>query len=373
MDAEEVDAIARAVAARLGKGAAPRLPLSELHKKWAAAKSRLPSFDCDDMRARRLLGLEPFEMHAEDGTTSALFWAPGEGEHAGVKLADRDVATLCGDDVDDFRAWFYTRTTRRKEEPAPATVNRYVMVLKRILNHAVKRNTIQRSPLLGLEFEDEDNAREVVIEEEQLEAILDALGDDAVMRALVVLAYDSGMRLTELICCRWTWLDERNGFVHVPGAVAKNGEARITDYSMRAADNCKTLPRHVKTDLVFPNPGTAEPYNKRWIHERFVRAVERSGVVGADGTPPRMHDLRRSFITLAGRRGVPERVIMAKSGHKDHKVFKRYRIVNEAELRDTWVQMEAKRQQELAALAERRRGPKRSPDVPIGTVSTAER
>lgn len=354
MDAETIDAIARAVAAQMASPAAPRFTLEELHAKWATAHARLASFKDDDQRARRLLGLEPFELRDEAGEKRLAFWAPNEGPFAGVPLAKRDVSTFVGDDLDAWRSWFYAQTTRRKGPPEPATVNRYVMVLKRILNHAVKRNTIQRSPLLGYEDDDEDNVRQVVLEEEDLDLLLTAFGDDDLMRALVLLGYDSGMRLTELVCCRWKWFNERGGSVEVPGAIAKNGETRVTDLSIRALDACKALPRALKADFVFPNPETGEPYNKRWIHERFVRAVERSGIVGRDGTPPRLHDLRRSFITLMDQRGVPRAVGMQKSGHKSEAVYRRYRIVAPGEFRQAWLTMEAGRQAELAELAARR-------------------
>lgn len=338
------------LARRLGPVPAPRADptLDELLKKWADAHGRLASFACDHARALRFLGVEPFTFPDGEGRELARFYEPG-----GARLKDRHASALTLEDVDDFRVWFYGQTTRRKGPPSTATVNRYVMMLKRVLNHAVKRRTIERSPLFGLDDEDEDNAREVVIEEDQLAELLHAL-DGPMMRALVLLAYDSGMRRAELLACRWSWLDVDAGQVHVPAAIAKNGEARVTDLSVRAWEALEELTRHLRSDLVFPNPATGEAYGGRWIHERFVRAVESSGVIGRDGTPPRLHDLRRSFITLAGRRGIPETVIMAKSGHKDHKVFTRYRIVHQSELRDAWLLMEAGRQRDLERLAERR-------------------
>ncbi|HTH66017.1 MAG TPA: tyrosine-type recombinase/integrase [Gemmatimonadales bacterium] len=356
MDADAIEAIARAVAERLGPQRALEAPvgpkLGELYERWVTAHSRLASFACDDQRARRLLGLERFELRDEDGEKKLVTWSPD----GGAILAERSISAVSGDDVDAFRAWFYVQTTRRKGEPSPATVNRYVMMLKRILNHNVKRGVIQRSPLMGYEDEEEDNARQVVLFEEDLDLLLTAFGDDDLMKAIVLLGYDSGMRLAELVCCRWRWLDERAGAVHVPGAIAKNGEPRKTDLSIRAAVACKKLPRPIKkdADFVFPNPATGEPYNKRWIHERFVRGVARAGLVGRDGTPPRLHDLRRSFITLMDMRGVPRAVGMEKSGHKSEAVYRRYRIVAPVEFRQAWLTMEAGRQAELAELAARR-------------------
>lgn len=313
----------------------------DLKDRWAKAKSRLASFACDDARAEKVLA-----------------WAPADGPFAGVPIADRDPMSLTGEDPDAYRVWRYSTVTRRKGPPKPATVNRELMALLRILNFAAKRRTIQHNPLRGIESEDEDNAREVVVEEDGFAAIVHALGDNVLMVALVTLAYDSGMRKTELLCCRRSWLDDLRGRVHIPGAVAKNGEPRVTDLSARAWAAIGAMPRVLGTDLLFANPETKEPYDGRWIHELFVRAVESSGVTGRDGTPPRLHDLRRSWITLARRRGIKESVIMAKSGHKDHKVFRRYSIVEDSDLADSAATMEAGRARDLAALAERR-GPRK--------------
>lgn len=344
---------------RLGVGPsdAPAAPRAvELYYRWATVKGRLGSFECDNMRARRLLGLEPYEIREENGDYRQVTWTPEDGPFKGVRLADRACNVSFCDELDDYRVWRYLTTTRRRGPPETATVNREVMMLKRIFNLAVKRNTIPRSPLHGFEDEPEDNAREVVFDEEQLDALLTALGDDSLLVAFVLLAFDSGMRLTELRCCRRSWLDPHAGFVHVPGAIAKNGEARKTDLSMRAWDAVQALPRYVRSDLVFLNPETGAPYVQSYLRQRFMAAIERAGILGRDGTRPVIHDLRRSFITVMGRRGIPESVIMEKSGHKDHKVFTRYRIVNETELRESWLRMESGRQQELAELATRRKG-----------------
>lgn len=314
----------------------------EVLKSWARAKKRLASFACDYQRAVKLLS-----------------FAPADGPFAGIPLGKRDPTTISATDVDLYRDHRYSKTTRRKDQdtgentpPRPATINREVMMGKRLLNFAVKRGTIERNPIEGLEEEDEDNIREVVIMEWGFADILSHI-EWPVLAAYVTLAYDSAMRRTECLLCRWSWLDHENGFVRIPSAVAKNGDGRTADLSKRAWEALNALPRNVRSEYIFVNPDTGELYDPRWLYEHYRRAVLASSVRGPNGEVPTFHDLRRSWCTLAGRRGIPERVWMSKSGHKDPAVIERYRIVLEDELQDSRTAMEAARAKDVAALASR--------------------
>jgi integrase len=324
----------------------PLLKTIDLLDRWKDAKARLKSFACDYARAVRVLK-----------------WAPKEGRFAGITLGERDPMSLTPEDADAYWVYRMATTTRRKKEPSPALINREVMMLLRVLNFAATRKTIPANPIRGFGLEDENNAREVIIEEDGFVRIIEKFGDDLRMRALVTLGYDSAMRKTELLLCRRPWLDRERHQVHIPAAVAKNGEKRVADLTDRAWEAIEAQPRVLGTDLVFPNPETREPFDGRWIHELFIRAVDESGVTGRDGKPPRLHDLRRSWITLARRRGIPESEIMAKSGHKDHKVFRRYSIVDENDLQRSFEVMQQGRLidiRKIELLGSERKGPHRA-------------
>ena len=93
-------------------------------------------------------------------------------------------------------------------------------------------------------------------------------------------------------------------------------------------------PRHIKSGWVFTNPKTEETWKD--IRKAFRRACNAAKLSGVW-----FHDLRRSFVTNARGRGVPESVVMKMSGHPTRAVFDRYNIVEEDDLRDAVKRIEA--------------------------------
>lgn len=85
-------------------------------------------------------------------------------------------------------------------------------------------------------------------------------------------------------------------------------------------------PRLLHRDFVFVNPATGKPWQD--IQGAAERAREAAGLDGVW-----VHDLRRSFVTLSRRSGLPESVVARFSGHRTPAVFRRYNIVEEQDLK----------------------------------------
>jgi len=70
----------------------------------------------------------------------------------------------------------------------------------------------------------------------------------------------------------------------------------------------------------------------RDIRTAFVNACRKASV-----NDFRFHDLRHCFVTKMRRKGVPDRVIMAITGHQTFECFKRYDTISLEDLKNAVV------------------------------------
>jgi integrase len=172
-------------------------------------------------------------------------------KHLGKKLLT-DIKTA---DIEDFVA--------RLKEPCrlaaaqkslrvrtPATINRYLSLLRHMFNWAVGREYLDRTPfrrgtqtLVRQELEDNRRHRRVSKDEEQ--RLLEHAPD--YLRPLLVLGLDAGLRRGEMLAMTWADVDARPGWLRLRGETTKSGKTRwvpvatarlkaVLDYLRREAD-----------------------------------------------------------------------------------------------------------------------------------------
>lgn len=214
------------------------------------------------------------------------------------------------------------RPKRPPRNTSPATVNREVACLKSMLNRAVAAGKLIINPLKGLEMLKEDNVRERTLTNQEYRSLLDACAPH--VRPIVMTAYLTGMRKSEIIYLTWGEVDLREDFINLSAERTKTKEGRKIPIHPDLKAMFRDLPRGLHTDRVFLFDG--KPLDG--IKTSFNAACRRAGI--ADFC---FHDLRHCAINNLRLAGNDYFRIMAVSGHKTMSVFKRYNDVTTDELR----------------------------------------
>ena len=309
------------------------------------AKARSAAFEgryFDKVKPCTLTVEEVWKLYEPISKRDNDTWATDKGRAAHLVrlVGDRRVMDLGQSDVDWYRDERQKEKTKRKTPPMAATLDREIELLKRAINYAVKCKKVPSNPVANVSLLRKPNTRKVVITEEQFRAglaILTLKSKDntpcrqmrkLVFRAIVITGYDQGMRLDEILLLKREHLHLKEGYVDLAPQDTKTEEGRRVYLTQRTIEAIRELPADLRSEYVFINPRTHEPFNDiRKLWNELRRAA---------GWPANawFHDTRRSYVTNARRRKVAERVIMMQTGHKTRAVFDRYNIVDDADQRE---------------------------------------
>lgn len=212
------------------------------------------------------------------------------------------------------------RAKRMEGKVSPATANKDLRQIRSALSYAVDAGLIHENPLLRwkslLLREPEKVVR--VVEESEF-AKLQAVCEHPAFQALLTVAYRQGLRRMELANLRWTAVDLERQILHVvnrpeEGEFTKSRKNRSLPMHPAVKEILDrmwaTVPKVVmdgqiqpKAPHVFTWPGR-EPFVADWLTHAFAALVKKAQI-----PPCTLHDLRRSFSTLAQRAGVDKHTV----------------------------------------------------------------
>src|SRR5712664_309084 len=175
-----------------------------------------------------------------------------------------------------------------------------------MLNYAVSCGSLPSNPIAAVKLLRKPNVRRSVLDDAAFDKLLAAA--ESQLKPIILVAYDTGMRLREVLGLRWSQVNLKLGVIKLSAEDTKTEEPRTVFLTKRVRETLEVQPRHIKSDWVFTNPATEEAWKD--IRKTFRRACKTAKLAGIW-----FHDLRRSFVTNARRRGVPESVVMKMSGH----------------------------------------------------------
>jgi len=233
---------------------------------------------------------------------------------------------------------------------SPATINRSLACLRRMLRIAYEDGKLQAVPVIRLLKE--PAARTEFLPAEKFEELYGALPGH--LRPLILFLYWCGVRLGEARAIEWSQVNLEERLIRLESDQTKNSEARTVPLPAVLVDILSHVER--KTGRVFDDS------NLRTEWARACSAVglgarkkqkSKSGFIWYAYSGLIVHDLRRSAIRNLVRAGVPEKTAMAISGHKTRSVFDRYTIVSTEDLTSAMHRVEVAAARALPAISEK--------------------
>ena len=210
----------------------------------------------------------------------------------------------------EIESWRREKMSRCK----PATINRDLSRLRHMLNIAVEWELLEESPMQGMKFLRENNARTRYLSVGECHRLIDSCMAPHI-RAIVTVALHTGMRLGEILNLRWQDLDFSSGFILVRDS--KNGQARQVPMDSMISKLLRSWPRLSDQDIVFTSVMTGGRIVD--IRAGFLNACKRAGITGLH-----FHDLRHTFASQFVMAGGDLYILKEILGHKSITMTQRY-------------------------------------------------
>jgi integrase len=206
-----------------------------------------------------------------------------------------------------------------------ATINRELTLLKAMFNMGARHTPplVERIPYFGKKLKEPPPRKGFIGDAQYGELKRNA--KYLWLRTLLALAYAFGFRKSEMLNLRCEQVDLFSGEIRL-GHDTKSGQPRLVPMTSEVYQlMVECLRGKNPNDYVLTRDGSGErivDFRDDW--KELVRV---------SGMPElHLHDLRRSAVRNMVRRGIPERVAMAISGHQTRSIFDRYNIVDTSDL-----------------------------------------
>ncbi len=236
---------------------------------------------------------------------------------------------------------------RREQGASVATVNREVGTLRRMFSLAMESGKLTRKPVFKMLKG--ERVRQGFVEHGDFLRLLGHLLTH--LKSFVEFLYYSGWRKGAAKNLQWSEVDMEGRTVRLKMEDSEKPKPWVLPLEGRLWEIIKERQKERRLDikLVFHHKGRGVGDIRKAWHSaciaaglgRFEQITEgkRRGKEAWVGLL--IHDLRRCAARNLSRAGVPEVVAMKITGHKTNSMYRRYRIVDESELREAQERMQS--------------------------------
>ena len=240
---------------------------------------------------------------------------------------NRRASELLPSDVSAYMTWRKEQKVRKhhkdeqivcRQNLSNAAVNRETAILKQCFNVAIREQLLEKNPCVGVKRLKEE-PRDRICSREEFEALKAELQGDA--RDIVVIAYYTGMRFSEIVELDWSRVDLTKRFIHLRGRDTKNGEPRKVPFLSREV--LEIFERRGRN----PRRICGKVFAVKNIRNVFESASRNLGIKNLH-----FHDFRHTAATNMRRAGVDTSTVMKICGWKSVQMFLRYNSIDDSDL-----------------------------------------
>jgi integrase len=215
------------------------------------------------------------------------------------------------------------------------TTKNILELLRRIINFGVKKGLSpwQDPSRLHFEMPKLNNTKTEMLTEEERKRFIVAAKGAANRKAglLMLMAYYTGMRRSELFRLKWWHIDQENGFINIVG---ENQEGAKSNRDERIPLNqpVRDLLREIRdngSEYVFPGK---DGLSRLTDINKQVNAIKKEAGLPKDFRP--LHGLRHTFASVAVSNGVPLSHVQKLLTHKDPTLTQRYAHLEDQALKN---------------------------------------
>lgn len=205
------------------------------------------------------------------------------------------------------------------------TVKNVLELLRRIINFGVKKGLCawQDPSRLHFEMPRLNNVKTEMLTEEERKRFIEAAKAAPNRKAgqLMLMAYYTGMRRSELFRLKWTHIDFEHGFINIVGE-GQEGAKSSRDERIPLSPPVRELLQEVASgDSLYVFPGKDGVGRLTDINKQ-VNAIKKAANLPEDFRP--LHGLRHTFASVAVSNGVPLSHVQKLLTHKDPTLTQRY-------------------------------------------------
>jgi integrase len=283
------------------------LALGDYSVQFTVERARLA---CAAARLQAAQGIDP-RAPSRIGLTFNQVWS--DHYYPAVKVRKRSIK----DDVQKVDRWLsrefghmpvaaiksshivaFLDMLREREQLSPATVNRYLALVKALLRFAVENDLLAKSPAKHIRPLPEANIQTRVLNSAERAAFKVACERETNRAAAVLfmLLYHTAARLGEALAAKVEDIDLENRVWYLP--MTKSGKAGQICLSSAALDMLLEAIGNRKSGYLFPGKDPAKPMTRP--AKAFDRICASAGIDGFT-----IHGLRRNWASIAVNAGVP--------------------------------------------------------------------